>query len=164
MSLLKVTPQTRKLVEANAQKTCLGGVSRIFQGEERQERLWHDQLTGHLGEAALCKLITGNLEAYLRRYEVGRREREGDGGWDLEHEGRKYDVKTSYVTDPIGALKTHHLIVREKEWHPEVIYVLALTDHTYVKIAGWVKGAFIKQLGDPHRFKGAWAIPARKLQ
>lgn len=164
MTLLRVSPETREAIEANARKTSIGGVSRIFAGEERQERLWHDQLTGHFGEAAFCRMMTGSVERYKERYREARPRGRGDEGWDLEHEGIKYDVKTSYTKDLYRCAKTHHLIVREQEWHPEVYYVLALTDHHHVLIVGWIKGTFLKEKGNTTAFPGAWALRGCELR
>lgn len=141
--MVKVTfsDEELELIKKNAELTSFYGASRVrHQKEERMKMMDVDQMTGQLGEAALSKYITGDIDLYLRtRDERNKNPYEGDGGSDLL--GLNVDVKTSQAR--YGKNFNYHLWVRPHEYHPETVYVFALIypdEPTTVVLIGWIRG------------------------
>jgi len=120
---ISITENELKIISYYAKQLELNGVSRIRDKEDRKKNLKIDQLTGQLGEAALSKLLTGNIDLYSKtRKHKNEHIRDGDDGSDLI--GYRVDAKASRARMPKGF--KYHLMVRDREYHSDVMYYLAL--------------------------------------
>lgn len=134
----------------------IDGVSRLRERKERIANLEEDQITGCLGEAALHKYLFRSIHLWIEiRKERDKNPHQGDGGFDVDLNGRKIDVKASRMR--VGARHRYHLWVRPHEWHPDTQYYLALvpTDRTdTVYLIGWIMGRAMR-LKDG-RYEATW--------
>lgn len=120
---ITITEEELKVISYHAEQLHFCGISRIREKEDRRKNLEIDQLTGQLGEAALSKLLTGSIDLYDEtRKRKEEHLRDGDDGSDLI--GYRVDVKTSRARMPKGFL--YHLMVRDREYHPDVMYYHAM--------------------------------------
>lgn len=149
---------------ANAQ---VGGRSEVRAKEDRQQSLVTDQAVGQLGEAALSKFLGGTMLFYeLTRTVRDLDPHAGDGGGDLL--ATNVDVKCSLMRASADPLR-YRLLVRPKERHAGMVYVLALVapdvwQTGIVHLVGWCKDSDlpIKPATDPP-FAGAYLVPAQHL-
>ena len=148
MLKIKLSSQEIELVKKYSVNAELGGKSNIRSDTNRRSTLAGDQLTAQLGEAALSKFMTGSVDLY----EKTRQERDldkwhGDKGSDLL--GYNVDVKTSRARR--GLDFPYNLWVREREYHEDTIYFLAIVsedDDSSVFFLGWCLGSEIKSKTD----------------
>lgn len=127
-----------KIIEEYARDAQLGGKSNI-RTSDRHSMLSCDQLTGQLGEAALSKYISGNIELYKKtRQERNKNKWIGDGGADLI--GYNIDIKTSVARRGINFF--YHLWIREREYNQSTLYILAIVpeNEKCVYLLGWCYG------------------------
>ena len=159
----------------NAVKACLGGISRIREGQDRQSKLFEDQLVGQIGNAAGCKWFYGNVEDYKAvRDRANAAPTLGDGGFDLT--GLNTDFKCSLMRGKSRNPLDYRLLVRPNERHEDWLYVLLLIEEiNYGKMkdgmlvhlvgaasdselpvqaeeSGVFEGAFLKKASDLHAF------------
>jgi len=157
-----------------AKKACMGGVSRVREGEDRANNLTIDQFVGQIGTYAFIKYWTGKpfpYEYMISRYFANLHPKEGDGGSDLPP--ANIDVKTSYMRasdDPFA----YRLPVRPKEKKDNWIYVLALMrkidkpveeiTEGKIELVGWARSdMFPPETDSDGPFKGAYVLTATKL-
>lgn len=149
-----------KLILDNAREAELGG--RTWVRDYRDPRYTAtDSEVGQLGEAALSKFLTGNIEAYKQSRAIRNADRwEGDGGIDLP--GTKLDIKTSLARQ--GLDFAYHLWVREKEYHQDNLYVLGIVEALDVFLLGWYPGALLtKDKEDRYAAELEWLWEIGKL-
>lgn len=147
---ISFTEEELKIISYHAKQLEFNGISRIRESEDRKKNLKIDQLTGQLGEAALSKLLTGSIDLYDRtRKQKEKHIRDGDDGSDLI--GYRVDVKTSRTRMPKGFL--YHLMVRDKEYHEDVMYYHALVpmNSTDVYFTGTMEGSELPESQDGKR-------------
>jgi hypothetical protein len=135
------------LVRQNARLAAIGGRSQI-RAEQRQGMLLQDQLVGQAGEIALSLYMFGNPLAYTaNRAERNANPHRGDQGTDVP--GGNVDVKASCLKEGTPWSR-YHLYVRDRELHPQTVYVLALVEGipsvltpvmVEVRLIGWVSTA-----------------------
>lgn len=115
----------------------IGGRSNFRNKESRAECLSMDQSVGQLGEAALSKYLTGNIDLYIKTREFKNRNPNiGDDGCDLI--GYRVDIKTSLMRYNMPP-EDYNLLVRPTEEHPNHFYIQALVarNSTSVILMGW---------------------------
>lgn len=142
MLKIQITKNELSIIQGYAQKAQLGGKSNI-RTSDRMQTLAGDQLTAQLGEAALSKYITGSISLYEKTRQERDKDRwRGDNGSDLL--GYKIDVKTSRARR--GMNFPYNLWIREKEYHADTIYILAVIpeNETDVYFLGWCYGEDVK--------------------
>jgi hypothetical protein len=142
-------PEAKEIL--NVSKTiCFNGKSNIFQDKDkRKEEGLKNQFAGQLGEASLFKYFfrKDGMKFYQSVREVKNQNLYvGDNGSDIPN--CNIDIKCShwkYKTSPL----TYHLWIREREYHENWMYVLALTkkiEKQYcVYLLGWSKSEYLKK-------------------
>lgn len=151
----------------------IGGFSNVRTTQQRLATLSNDQLMGQLGEAALSHWFTGSLKAYIE----ARKAKDldplmGDNGRDLLD--WPVDVKTTHAHCKLKdgsplPLEAYRLIIPQREFHQNLVYILALVkkkkDHFRVNLMGWATsqtpGLILNTGGD---FRGKWCLPATALE
>ena len=153
-----------------AKNSSIGGSSNVRKGQERQDSLSEDQMTGHVGAAMFCWLMYGNIYAYkVARWYADRYPTEGDGGSDLP--GTNIDVKSTLIRNLDKPLLTYRLCVRPRERHPDTVYVQTLVlppdpDNSIwtVMFVGWAHESELpEQVEASGDFKGAYVLPVSRL-
>lgn len=129
----------------------IGGRSEIYKdNEERQKRLAENQLTGQIGTYAGHKYWFGHTHLYrVGRYYANKYPFSGDGGSDVP--GANIDFKATLARNLSRDILDYDLLVREKEYKPETIYVhiLVIADFeqnqsAVVNINGWATGNMLR--------------------
>ena len=134
---IRFSPDDVRLAKYHAKQACVGGVSRVRDGDERAKELGTDQVVGQLAQLAVCKYIMGSRALYRQtRWHQNRHPKLGDGGFDLP--GLNLDIKGSKLS-PNRLPEDHRLPVRPEERHDGWVYVLVLisTDFNYGFLVGW---------------------------
>jgi hypothetical protein len=160
---IKLTPEQIKLAEHHTKKACIGGISRIYQGTDRQKNLNIDNYVGQLANLALSLYIYGNTDAYERAREIANENPySGDGGSDLP--GLNIDIKGSLIRNPNKDLLSYCLPVRPRERHKDTAYILALIKDENVNLIGWTpENKLPAGVCSSGTFKGAYIKPATEL-
>jgi hypothetical protein len=163
-----ITSSELAFLKRHAKRAELGGKSHI-RGADRQATLGRDQLIGMVGAFAGTKQLFGDVRLFrMQRYFADLYPTVGDGGSDIP--GCNIDIKSSAVTSP--DLLSYHLLVRPKELHDGMVYVLALveeralTSHPpcVVHLVGWASAEMLPRTPSTDaRFAGAYALPASAL-
>ena len=143
MKTIWLTDDELLIIKRNAELKGFPSKTTFYGKTYNQAKMLADQFTGQAGEAALSKYLTGSIELYCKTRAV-RNENPylGDGGTDLL--GLKVDVKTTRMLN--GNVKGYHLWIREKEFHRNITYYLALMPaerNDQVMIIGSIDGADI---------------------
>lgn len=141
---ITLSPEELEVCREHARAAETGGRSNVDPARRLQSEY---QLSGQLGEAALCLWAGRGFEHYHKRREaMNRTPHRGDCGCDLLHQGYRVDVKCSFVRTDLGRLN-HRLWVRKRERRADR-YVLGLvypSDPATVYLMGWwPDGAFIE--------------------
>jgi len=153
-------------VERSARAVEMGGASNIHADDaERMAKLVADQYAGQAGEAALSKYLTGSIDLWrdTRKRKMLHPNR-GDDGVDLL--GYCVDVKCSVAR--FGPRYNYHLWVRDGEFHPRWVYVLALIlpggNWSDVYLVGWKRAESLHP-DEQGRFgglmRGLWHLPVQ---
>jgi hypothetical protein len=118
------TDEVEKIKDNAKQAEWISGFSCIRTDKEiRKENMSNDQITGQLGEAALSKFLTGDIDLYIKTRDLRNSDKyKGDDGSDLN--GYRVDSKTSRMR--AGFNYDYHLYVRNREYHEDVMYYLCL--------------------------------------
>ena len=168
---VRIVEQDWTIVSHFAKTATIGGKSEIrTDPNERSQNVSLDNLIGQLGTLALSKYWTGSYKEYvLGRHMQDRFPNVGDCGEDIM--GLNLDVKTTHRKNPNKAELTYNLAIRDKEYHPNHVYVLALVDSwpegdrpKFVSLIGWAKTGHLpknKTIGGI--FDGAYTIEANDL-
>lgn len=161
----KLTDDQFELALKQVRPACIGGISRIRSGDERQNSLAEDNLIGQLTNLALSLYCFGSVEPYLfSREQANVNPHNGDGGMDLPN--LKIDVKGSRRRDRDRDLLSYKLPVRPAERHEGWAYVLGIVDlPKIVHLVGWVKDSGLPAAPcSGGVFAGAYVLQARDLR
>ena len=137
------TAEQMKIISKYASHCELGGSSRIFpDAGERQRFLSDNQYIGQAATAALDLYLNGSMDLYIQTRELADKTPwKGDGGVDLI--GTNLDVKCSRMRCGLNFL--YHLYIRNREFHPENCYWLALMpegQNDCVYLVGFCDGSY----------------------
>jgi hypothetical protein len=164
---IQLTPKELRTAADYASRAELGGVSRVRGAADRQAELRTDQAVGQLGELALSRFLGGSPLFYeLTRTIRDLDPTQGDGGGDLL--ATNVDVKCSLMRASTDLLR-YRLLVRPKERHEQLVYVLALVGQDVwqtgtVNLVGWARDCDLpEQCARDGPFAGAYVIPASQL-
>jgi hypothetical protein len=175
MQTISITPEHYEFVAQYAPKQDIGGFSNLS-AHDLNKATRHDyQITGVLGELSWYLFRYGNynkLQALLdQKHQELRPLHKGDGGLDdiITYNGytRKIDIKSSHVTD-IDKISHLNLVIPEREFHTNMIYVCAFTvgpNRTQVEevvLAGWCVNEDVHKRWryDPHKY----CVPVPELR
>jgi hypothetical protein len=149
--VVEVPPEDVDLCRRFAVEAELGGMSNVRTLEARKKALKPDQFVGQIGELVGCQHVLGvdpgRAEYVQVRKLRGANPRKGDGGSDMLSV-TNVDFKASRMSKwLIRTPWLHHLMVREREYHWETVYVLILVwfppegSHRNViaRIEGWAR-------------------------
>jgi hypothetical protein len=118
---------------------------------ERSAKLSENSLVGQVGEYAACVVIS-DFTMYESKQRKQLERGIGDGGSDIPGSTIPIDVKTCNVRRPGASLgfilNTKHLMVTEKEYSPNMIYVASIVleapshsdEEAEVHVLGWCYG------------------------
>lgn len=143
MKNIRLTNDELLIIKRNAELKGFPSRTSFYGKVYNKDKMLADQFTGQMGEAALSKYLTGSIDLYIKtRADRNDNPFQGDGGPDLL--GYKVDIKTSKMIN--NNINGYHLWVREKEFHRQIKYYLALIPsdkNDQVQIIGWINGADI---------------------
>ena len=162
-----ITSEHRDFVARYAPGQDIGGFSNLSKNDLSKASRLDFQYTGIYGELAWYLYRYGNLDKLQNLLEQKFRElrpqRKGDDGLDdiVTHNGktRNIDIKSSYVPN-VDKIQYLNLVVPEREYHPDMIYVGAFTvgsdrrNIDQVMLAGWCANEHITRRWkvDPKKF------------
>lgn len=153
MEVIKISQEHKDFVLKYAPGQDIGGFSNLSSTDLKKSSRLGFQYTGIYGELAWYIYRYGSYgklaELLDYKFQNLRPNKKGDGGLDdqVTHNGltRLIDIKSSHVTD-IDKLPRLNLVIPEREYHQNMIYVGAFTvgpstsdrlDVTEVVLAGW---------------------------
>lgn len=150
MELVNLSQEHRDLVANYAPKYTLGGYSNLSKDDLNKATRHDFQLGGIAAEVGWYLYRYGNYDKLQKlldfKYEYLRPLRKGDDGLDdsITHNGntRKIDIKSSHTVD-IDRIQYLNLVIPEREFHQQMIYVAAFTigpsreNIQQVALAGW---------------------------
>jgi hypothetical protein len=134
MIVVKLAARELAVCRPRAKSSTLAGRSSVYANKEERERARaENQLVAQFGNLALCKHLFGQMEghvAYQRvRHLADLDPTRGDEGEDVF--GLRVDVKATRVRSRSKHYLDYNLLVRPREFHSGVSYVLALVE-TYI--------------------------------
>lgn len=166
MENIKISKKEKDFVKKYANYQNLGGFSNLSSNDLKKASRYDFQLTGLYGEVAwyLYRYNSYDKLKDLLEYKyINLNFGKGDGGEDdkITHNGitRLIDIKSSYITN-LDKISRLNLIIPEKEFHKNIIYVCAFTigetreniDEVY--LAGWTPNEDVTQkwFYDPKKY------------
>lgn len=163
----KISRGEMAFLRNKARNAMIGGVSNIRNENDRREELETDQLIGIIGHYAFVSIYFGSSQPFLvQRWYAEHNKYQGDIS---DVPGANIDVKSSRLNQERPVL-THSLIVRQKEFSRETIYVLVLVsisqdgETAEAEIVGWIHGRDMPQRPNTEGiFAGAYSVVANRL-
>jgi hypothetical protein len=171
-------PFTKKHLEfakVYAEKQTIGGFSNLKSFDLKKASRYSFQITGVLSEAAFYIHRYGSTDKLQElldlKFEALRPKKKGDGGFDdsikIGKKTRLIDIKGSH-TDDVEKIQRLNLVIPEREFHENMIYVCAFTigkereEPDYAVLQGWVYNEDVKDRWYYDRNKYAVAVPNLK--
>lgn len=170
MEVIKINQEHRDFVAKYAPGQDIGGFSNLSSSDLKKSSRLGFQYTGIYGELAWYIYRYGDYSKLgeLLDYKFAnlRPTKQGDGGFDdkITHNGftRLVDVKSTHVTDKEWISKLN-LVIPEREYHENMIYVCAFTvgpssedrlNVNEVILTGWVANEHVvdKWVKDPKKY------------
>lgn len=175
MVKIKITQDIKDFVAKFAEKQNIGGFSNLKKFDLNKASRLDFQYTGLYGEAAWYLWRHGSidkLETLLLEKETEfKNTKKGDNGLDaiINFNGvdKQVDIKSSYV-DKEEKINTLNLVVPEREYHDDQIYVGAFTigksrkDIDEVVLKGWCLTEDIKDRW--HYDRSKYAVKSKDLK
>jgi hypothetical protein len=175
MKAISIEKEHYPFIQKFAEHFTLNGFSNLKKTDLSKASRYQYNVTGVIGELGFWLYRYGTAdklwELMQRKVDVLKPLMLGDNGYDGEitsnGKTRTVDVKSSHVTDK-GKIKYLNLIVPEREFHKNMIYVAAFTvgetreKVSEVVLAGWCVNEDIAQ-----RWKyddAKWAVSVRDLR
>jgi len=162
-----ISPETRRLAEAQTRACCKGGTSNVRRDDERGEQLYTDNLVGQLGMIAVNRYLRGHIGDYMvNQFYANLYRGAGDGGYDFT--GLNLDVKAARLTGGSRDLLDYRLAVHTREWHADWVYVLVVVDldGNLAHIIGWATAEDFPNSPmppDAKRFAQSFVLAGRDL-
>lgn len=175
MEIIQITQEHRDFIAQYAPNQDIGGFSNLSTHDLGKATRHDFQLTGIAGELAWYLYRYGTYDKLKKlldqKFAELRPQRKGDNGLDdiITHNGttRYVDIKSSHVTnhDKISRL---NLVIPEREFHQQMIYVCAFTvgqDRSNVEevvLAGWCANEHVHKRWkyDPNKY----CVPVDELR
>ena len=167
--MLKITfsDNDKELIKSFAPKFDIGGYSNLSKNDLAKASRLDFQYTGLYGELAWNIFRYKSSERFKDlldyKFDTCKKASTGDFGFDdsitANNKTRYIDIKSSYSKDE-ERIKYLNLIVPQKEYHPNMIYIAAFTigksrtDIDYAIISGWCINEDLKTKWklDPNKF------------
>jgi hypothetical protein len=158
-----------------AEKQTIGGFSNLKSFDLKKASRYSFQITGVLSEAAFYLHRYGSIDRLKDlldlKFETLRPKKKGDGGHDddvkIGKKTRLIDIKGSHTDDP-EKIQRLNLVIPEREFHENMIYVAAFTvgkereTPDYAILQGW---EFSENITDRwHYDKNKWCVKVPKLK
>lgn len=162
-------------IERYAEFQTIGGYSNLDKSDLKKASRNDFQRTGVVGEVAFYLHRYGSIDKLKElldlKFETLRPTKKGDGGFDdsitFNNKTRLVDIKTSHVEHQ-DKIKFLNLVIPQKEFHPNMIYVCAFSigpsrkEVNSVILAGWEINECINK-----RWKyddSKWCVPVSDLR
>lgn len=151
-----ITDEHKLFIAKEAPKLDLGGFSNLSSNDLKKASRLDFQYTGLFGELAwnIFRHNSINKMKDLLEFKEKTLNKKGDQGFDdfltYKNQTRFVDIKTSH-TDSISKISSLNLIIPEREFHHNMIYVAAFSigqsrrNVNKVILAGWAFSEDIKE-------------------
>lgn len=150
MQTIKITTENKEFVKYYADIQNIGGLSNLSKEDLAKSSRLGFQFSGLYGEAAFYTWRYGDTAKLKKlldfKAETLKPNRYGDGGYDddivIDGVRKLIDIKASHVND-INKIKYLNLIIPQREYHKNLIYVAAFVvgndrfNANEVVLAGW---------------------------
>jgi hypothetical protein len=175
MITVEIDKQYSDFIYKYADKLTLNGFSNLSSSDLKKASRNEYQYTGLYGEVAWNVYRFGSIELMQNRLDIKidnyYKTGQGDGGFDdcIEHKGKKrnLDIKTSHCNDS-ERIKYLNLIIPQREWHEQMIYIAAFSvgkdrkNVDKVILAGWCITEDIHKKWSFDNTK--WCVPVTELR
>jgi len=165
-----LSPEQMSACSKHAELCSICGQSNVHTDkEERKDVLSCDQVVGQVCTCAATMWLGSSYDNGFSYYDRVRRKQnltpyDGDGGDDIPP--YRIDVKGSLVRNDAKDLLSYNLLVRPKERHAGLIYLMALHfTPSIVALVGWALETDLPVTGETFGvFSGAYRLSAASLR
>jgi hypothetical protein len=172
---ISITEEHKKFIDIYAEKQTIGGFSNLASKDLSKASRNDYQKTGVAGEISWFLFRENKIDRLKEildfKFKILRPQNKGDNGFDdqITSNGktRYVDIKTSYTEDE-ERIKYLNLVIPEREFHQNMIYVCAFTigesriNINKVILAGW---AITEDVHKKWKYDAAkWCVPVSDLR